>query len=110
MEMVAGRRADDELFARWRKIEGRETDLPEESHLVGALESAGFDIRVVEDMTAHQEKLSIAAWRALLHRLGHARPAPALAAALVDEAERWLLRLRLQHQGRLRLVRIYAIR
>lgn len=110
MEMVAGRRADDELLARWRRVEGREADLPEEAQLVGALRGAGFDIRVVEDMSSRQEKLSIAAWRSLLHRLGQSRPAPALAAAVVAEAERWLLRLRLQHQGRLRLVRIYAIR
>ena len=49
-------------------------------------------------------------WTTVLEtlRAEAARPSPQAAAALVAEAEAWLLRLRLLRDGRLRLLRWHA--
>jgi hypothetical protein len=50
------------------------------------------------------------AWAALLEalRAEPTRPTPIAARAMVEEAEAWLLRLRLLEQGRIRLLRWHA--
>lgn len=110
LDLVAGPRPPDELFARWARIEARPAPLPEETQITRALGRVGFDVRVVEDLSQHHERLIIGAWRDLLRRIHASRPPARLAAAMVDEAERALLRLRLHHLGQMRLVRLHAIR
>ena len=69
----------------------------------------GCDLRVVEDETGRHARQVLQGWKLLVRQLRGARPAPAQAAALVAEAEYWLLRLRRIREGRLKLMRWSAI-
>jgi hypothetical protein len=100
---------DDTLIA-WAQAECRKTDLPTEAAITRMLGRLGYEVRVVEDQSDRHAGLVLAGWNAVLRDLSQARPTPRQAAALVAEAERWLLRLRLMRQGRLRLLRWHAIR
>ncbi|MEO3472273.1 hypothetical protein AAFN86_10430 [Roseomonas sp. CAU 1739] len=106
LDLVAsGRDAD----ARWLAAEARQSP-PPEAAMPEALEKAGFRIHVVEDAGARQQRAVMLGWITLLEalRMEPARPTPQAAAALVAEAEAWLLRLRLLRDGRLRLLRWHA--
>lgn len=94
---------------RWVQAEERKPP-PTESALPAALEQAGFRIHVVEDAGPRQQRAVLQGWATLLAALRdrEARPTPREAAALVLEAEAWLLRLRLLREGRLRLLRWHA--
>lgn len=93
----------------WLKAEARQAP-PPVSAMPAALKAAGFHVHVVEDAGLRQQRAVLEGWLTLLEslRAGGARPAPQEAAALVREAEAWLLRLRLLGQGRLRLLRWHA--
>ena len=86
-------------------VEGPEDD----AAIVVALEQAGCDVRVVEDESARHARLVLHAWKLLLRRLRESRPTPAEAAALVQEAAIWLIRLRGVREGRIRVMRWGAI-
>lgn len=106
LDLVArGKDAD----ARWLIAEGRRPP-PPEAAMPAALERAGFRIHVVEDAGARHQRAVLLGWASLLDalRAEPARPGPQAAAALVAEAEAWLLRLRLLRDGRLRLLRWHA--
>jgi hypothetical protein len=64
---------------------------------------------VIEDESPRHAKLVLEAWRILVRDLRDAPPARAEAAALVEEAAVWLLRLRRIREGRLRVMRWHAI-
>ncbi len=81
----------------------------EEAEIVAALAQAGCDVRVVEDESTRHAHIVLAAWKHLLRRLRDARPAPSEAAALVQEAAIWLIRLRRLREGRLKVMRWGAI-
>lgn len=95
--------------ARWLKLEDRLSP-PGETVMTRALEKSGFRVHVVEDAGARHQRAALLGWATVLEALRHepVRPTPAAAIALVTEAEAWLLRLRLMHQGRLRLLRWHA--
>ena len=95
--------------ARWLAAEGRRPP-PLEAAMAAALERAGFRVHVVEDAGARHHRTVLLGWASLLDalRAEPVRPAPPAAAALVAEAEAWLLRLRLLRDGRLRLLRWHA--
>ena len=106
LDLVAsGRDAD----ARWLAAEGRPPP-PSEAAMPEALERAGFRVHVVEDAGARHHRAVLMGWIALLEalRTDAVRPTPQAAAALVAEAEAWLLRLRMLRDGRLRLLRWHA--
>ena len=94
---------------RWLTLEERHPP-PTESVMANAFEKAGFRVHVVEDAGALHQRAVLLGWAALLEalRLEPTRPSPQAAAALVTEAEAWLWRLRLLHQGQLRLLRWHA--
>ncbi|NKE16911.1 hypothetical protein [Neoroseomonas oryzicola] len=96
--------------SRWLGAEGRAATPPAEAAIPAALQRAGFDLHVVEDAGRRQRDAVLEAWQALILALRGeaARPAPRDAVALVEEAEAWLLRLRLMQEGRLRLLRWHA--
>jgi hypothetical protein len=99
-------RAED----RWLLAEGRDTPPPSEAAMTDALNGAGFQVHVVEDAGPRHRAAVLQGWRALLGALAleQGRPGAPAAAALVAEAEAWLLRLRLMQDGRLRLLRWHA--
>ncbi len=73
------------------------------------LEAHGCDVRIVEDESARHARLVLQGWRAMLRQIRGERPGAAEAASLVEEAARWLYRLRDIREGRLRVVRWVAI-
>lgn len=94
---------------RWLAAEGRPGP-PAETAVPDALAAAGFVVNVVEDAAPRHRRAVMEGWAAVLDvlRAEATRPAPAEAAALVAEAEAWLLRLHLLNEGRLRLLRWHA--
>lgn len=110
LDLVAGPAAEPHQLEAWSRVEHRRLPPPAESEVTDGLRAQGFDVPVVEDISRHHTRLAIAGWRALLRRLEENRPDNAFAAALVEEAERWLLRLRLLRQDQLRLIRWHALR
>jgi hypothetical protein len=111
-ELVLADGADDQdpMLRRWRRVDGRSALPPRESAVEAAIHAAGFELHVTEDCGARQVGAVLAAWQELVEELAAAetRPAPQAAAALVAEAEAWLLRLRLLRSGVLRLQRWHA--
>ena len=109
VDLVACDPPHDVTDARWLAAEGRDAAPPAEDAVPTAMERAGFAIHVVEDAGARHRQAVIEGWRNLLQALQDGdRPDPPAAAALVAEAEAWLLRLRLLKEGRLRLLRWHA--
>lgn len=94
---------------RWLEAEDRRPP-PPEAEVPRALAAAGFQVNVVEDAGPRHRRAVMEAWAALLEalRAEPTRPTPIAARAMVEEAEAWLLRLRLLEQGRIRLLRWHA--
>jgi hypothetical protein len=94
---------------RWLAAEARQRP-PAEAAMAAGLEHAGFRIHVVEDAGARHQRAVLLGWVTVLEALRTAgtRPSARAAAALVAEAEAWMLRLRLLRDGRLRLLRWHA--
>jgi cyclopropane fatty-acyl-phospholipid synthase-like methyltransferase len=99
----------DPAVAAWCRLEGRAPVLPGEEAITRMLGRLGFEVRVVEDMSARHMKLAVLGWKRLLRTLAAERPNPTRAAAVVVEAELWMRRIRLMHDGRIRLLRWHAI-
>lgn len=99
----------DAAALAWCRMEGRVPVLPSEEAITRMLGRLGFEVRVVEDMSARHMKLAVLGWKRLVRMLGADRPDRARAAAVVDEAELWMRRIRLMHAGRIRLLRWHAI-
>lgn len=97
-------------MARWLAAEGRSQPPPGQHDLPAAMARAGFTIHVMEDVGARQRQAVMEGWQALTGAMRdrHEHPGPADAAALVREAEAWLLRLRLMESGACRLLRWHA--
>lgn len=111
VDLVAAQPLDprDPVLSAWATAEGRTPDLPTEAAMSAALQELGFDLRVVEDLSARQIRLAVQGWRRLVRTLAASRPERPRAAAVVAEAEVWLRRLRLMHSGQVRLVRWHGI-
>lgn len=106
LELVSRDGAAD---AAWLRAEERQPP-PAATALPAALERAGFRIHVAEDAGPRHQRAALLGWSALLKavRAERTRLTASEAAALVAEAEAWLLRLRLLRDGRLRLLRWHA--
>ncbi len=99
----------DPNVIRWAELEHRSPDLPTEAAISRILARLGFEVRVVEDISERHTMQALRGWRTAVRALRTDKPAPARAALLVQEAELWLLRIRLIRSGQLRLVRWHAI-
>ncbi len=99
----------DPAIAAWCRLEGRISALPSADSINRALGRLGYDIRIAEDMSARHMKLAVLGWKALLRRMKDHKPDHARAAAIVTEAELWTRRIRLMHEGRIRMMRWHAI-
>lgn len=94
---------------RWMELEGRVAPPPARAAVETALAEAGFRLHVAEDAGARHCAAAMEAWSRLIAGLcAEARPGTAAAAALVAEAETWLLRQRLLAGGGLGLFRWHA--
>ncbi len=107
-EIIARESPEKAPLLDWLRIEGRAKP-PACTTVTQALEGLGFDIRVAEDVTQRHVHLALRGWRELVRAMSAQRPTPARAAAMVHEAERWLLRARLMRAGHLQLMRWHAI-
>lgn len=99
---------EDPAVKAWARLEGRKPVLPGPEVISRALGRLGFDIRVTEDASSRHIKLSVLGWKALLSKMGDAKPSPARAAAMVAEAELWTRRARLMEAGVIRQMRWHA--
>jgi cyclopropane fatty-acyl-phospholipid synthase-like methyltransferase len=100
----------DREFGAWCRLEDRQPSLPRLSDISTALEGQKFDVRVVEDISERHVSQTLEGWRAAVKAMeAGVRPAAAAAAAFVNEAELWLLRLRLMRRLDLKLIRWHAL-
>lgn len=100
----------DREFAAWCRLAQRDPLLPSSTGLTAELEDLGLSVHVVEDISARHIATTLAAWRDALRRVeAGGRPNAAAGAALVHEAELWLLRLRLMRRLGLKLIRWHAV-
>jgi hypothetical protein len=111
VELVSTVRLDphDPLVRSWAEVEGRSPDMPSEAGLTAALTQLGFDVRVVEDISARHMRMAVQGWKRLVRTLAASRPDRLRAAAVVAEAEVWMRRLQMIHAGQVRLVRWHVI-
>jgi len=112
VELVADVPLDpsDPSIRRWAHLERRIPDtLPTETAITRVLGRLGFDVRVTEDVSARHMREALLGWKAAVREMEDSRPARHTASVFVNEAELWLLRMRLFRRGQLRLVRWHAI-
>jgi cyclopropane fatty-acyl-phospholipid synthase-like methyltransferase len=111
VEVVADQPLDptDPLVAAWARLEGRPVTAPSELAITKLLARLGFDVRIVEDVTARHTRQTIEGWRDAVAAMQGTRPNLRQMARVIREAERWLARCRLMRAGKLRLVRWHAI-
>ncbi len=100
--------ADPGLLA-WAGLEQRPAALPLADEITRVLVRLGFDVRVTEDISPRHMQQVLLGWAGLVGRLHGPKPAPLHAAAIVREAERWMRRVRLMQEGKLRLMRWHGI-
>ncbi len=100
---------DDPAIAAWCRLEGRRPAVPEPDAVTRGLTRLGFDVRVVEDVSARHMRLAILGWRHFVRMMARERPGAERAAAVVAEAELWTRRIRLMHAGRIRQMRWHGI-
>jgi cyclopropane fatty-acyl-phospholipid synthase-like methyltransferase len=111
-ELVADTAApqQDREFAAWCRLESRLPALPRLDDVTDALARLHFDVRVVEDVSDRHVSEILAGWRAAVKGMARGpKPDMAIAAAFVNEAELWLLRIRLMRRFGFRLVRWHAV-
>ena len=112
MELVADAplSSADALVAQWARLERRDPKaLPTEIAITRVLGRLGYDVRIVEDVSQRFMHQGIMGWRRMVRDLQEGKPGRRKARLVVNEAEIWLIKLRLFREGRLRLVRWHAI-
>jgi cyclopropane fatty-acyl-phospholipid synthase-like methyltransferase len=94
----------------WARMEHcRPEMLPTEVLITRMLGRLGFDVRIVEDISSRHMQQAMMGWRRMVRGMEAERPPIQQSALLVEEAELWLLRLKLFRSKQLRLVRWHAI-
>ena len=102
--------ADEPKVARWSKLERRPlSTLHPATAITRMLARVGFAVRVSEDVSARHIENALIGWRVAVRELHRSKPSPAMTARFVGEAEIWLLRVKLLHENRLRMMRWHAI-
>ena len=113
IELVADAPLDpaDPAIAAWARLERRDpATLPTETTITRILGRLGFDVRIAEDVSQRHMHQALTGWRAAVREMKHVQPSRREALSYVNEAELWLLRVRLLQLGRLRLMRWHAIK
>jgi len=112
VELVADAPLDpaNPVVAAWARLERRDpAALPKQEAITRILGRLGFDVRVVEDLSQRQIQSTLTGWRAAVRDMEYDRPSRRQAMRYIQEAELWMLRVRLMQPGWLRLVRWHAI-
>jgi cyclopropane fatty-acyl-phospholipid synthase-like methyltransferase len=73
-----------------------------------SLEYHGFEVRITEDITAEYSRMALQALGGFAGELKPGRIDKSMAAAVLDEVERWSYRLALFESGGLAVYRVYA--
>lgn len=100
----------DAAVAAWCALDERPATIPSERAITSALGRLGFDVRVAEDISLRHMQQALRGWHQLLRGMQANKPSPAIARAIVQEAELWLRRMSLMRVHKIRLVRWHAIR
>jgi len=111
-ELVADMPLDpaNPVVAAWAHLERRNPKaLPTQVAITRILGRLGFDVRVAEDVSDRHVHQALMGWRTTVRTMENRRPTRREAMRSVQEAEMWMLRLRLLQTGSLRLVRWHAI-
>jgi cyclopropane fatty-acyl-phospholipid synthase-like methyltransferase len=96
--------------AAWARLERRDPRaLPSEVTITRILGRLGFDVRVVEDVSERYIHQAMMGWRGVVRGMDEVRPTRREAMRNIQEAELWMIRLRLFQLGSLRLVRWHGI-
>jgi hypothetical protein len=112
LEVVADTPLDpaNPVVAGWARLVRRDpATVPSEVTITRILRRLRFDVRVVEDISERHIHQALLGRRASVRTMEDAPPSRREAMTCVEEAELWLLRLRLFQTGALRLVRWHAI-
>jgi cyclopropane fatty-acyl-phospholipid synthase-like methyltransferase len=112
LEVVADKPLDpaNPIVAAWAHLERRDPRaLPTETAITRILGRLGFDVRVAEDVSDRHIHQALMGWRSTVRTMEDTRPTRRQAMRCVQEAELWMLRLRLLRTGKLRLMRWHAI-
>jgi cyclopropane fatty-acyl-phospholipid synthase-like methyltransferase len=112
VELVADSPLDpaDPIVTAWARLERRDPGaLPSAISITRILGRLGFDVRVEEDVSERHASQALTGWRTTVRIMEDVRPTRRAAMRYVQEAELWILRLRLLRTGQLRLVRWHAI-
>jgi len=112
MEVVADSPLDpsNPIAAAWARLERRDPrTLPSEIAITRILGRLGYDVRVSEDVSQRHIQQALTGWRAAVRTMENVMPTRREAMRSVQEAELWMIRLRLFQSGALRLVRWHAI-
>jgi cyclopropane fatty-acyl-phospholipid synthase-like methyltransferase len=100
----------DHDVAHWARMEHRRPDsLSSEIAITRVLGRLGFDVRIVEDISGRHIQQAMMGWRRMVRSMEAERLPMWQTALLVEEAELWLVRLKLFRAKQLRLVRWHAI-
>jgi cyclopropane fatty-acyl-phospholipid synthase-like methyltransferase len=112
VELIADAPLDpsNPVVAAWARLERRDPRaLPKQETITRILGRLGFDVRVAEDVSQRQIHQVLAGWRNAVREMEDTRPTRRQAMRYIQEAELWMLRVRLFQPGWLRLVRWHAI-
>lgn len=112
VELVADSPLDQSnpIVATWARLERRDPGaLPKQDTITRILGRLGYDVRVAEDVSQRHIQHALSGWRAAVREMEDNHPSRRRMMRYVQEAELWLVRLRLFQPGWLRLVRWHAI-
>jgi cyclopropane fatty-acyl-phospholipid synthase-like methyltransferase len=102
--------SEDRHIAAWARLDRRDlADLPSQAGITRMLGRLGFEVRIVEDVSHRHMQQALFGWKQVVGGLEQIKPTVRQAGPLVQEAELWMLQLRLFRAQKLRRVRWHAI-
>lgn len=100
---------DSRELAAWSARETHPPQLWTIDQYTDCLTGLGFDIRVVEELTAQYKSMIVAGWSRMLEEVNLKGMERHHKLTIIDEAELWAHRLAALQSGALRVYRIYAL-
>jgi len=97
-------------IVEWIKAEPRPIELASAEETGAALKRAGFDVRVMEDVSEDLQRRIAASWAAFARTLAEVGLDRGLVGSLTDELALWMARTRVLESGAVASYRIHAIK